>query len=526
MRSGGIFDYDAKRERLEEVERELENPDIWNDPERAQALGRERSMLDKTVNGIRDLKDGLGGAGELLELAEMEDDEETALAVVADVDRFEKGVDQLEFQRMFSGKMDSAPTPSSTSRPAPAAPRRRTGPRCCCACTCAGPSARLQDRADGSLGGDVAGIKSATFKVEGDTPSAGCAPRSACTGWCASRRSTPTTAATPRSPRCSSRPKSTTTSRSTSTRPTCAPTSTALRRRWPARQQDRVGGAHHPHPDQHVVACQNERSQHKNRDQAMKMLKAKLYELEMQKRNAEKDALEATKSDIGWGSQIRLRARPVADQGPAHRRRAPRHPAVLDGDLDEFVEASLKSGLEAGRETQRTQSWSMRKPEPRMPAFLFDPSASKGCDWQHPLDPIRRTAGVHDHPGPQTDENHLIAERRAKLRALRAQGIAFPNDFRATRSPATCRPTTPTWSWTGEALEATGRRVRVAGRMHGQAHHGQGQLRHRCRTERPHPVVPASTALGETYDAFKGWDIGDIVAAEGADAHQAPASCR
>ena len=63
MRSGGIFDYDAKRERLEEVERELENPDIWNDPERAQALGRERSMLDKTVNGIRDLKDGLGGAG-------------------------------------------------------------------------------------------------------------------------------------------------------------------------------------------------------------------------------------------------------------------------------------------------------------------------------------------------------------------------------------------------------------------------------------------------------------------------------
>ena len=81
MRSGGFFDYDAKRERLEEVERELEHPDVWNNPERAQALGRERSMLDKTVNGIRDLKDGLSGALELLELAEMEDDEETALAV-------------------------------------------------------------------------------------------------------------------------------------------------------------------------------------------------------------------------------------------------------------------------------------------------------------------------------------------------------------------------------------------------------------------------------------------------------------
>jgi peptide chain release factor 2 len=168
MRSGGIFDYDAKRERLEEVERELENPDIWNDPERAQALGRERSMLDKTVNGIRDLKDGLGGAGELLELAEMEDDEDTALAVVADVDRFEKGVDQLEFQRMFSGKMDSANAFVDIQAGA--------------------GGTEAQDWAEILLrmylrwaenrgwktelmevsGGDVAGIKSATFRVEGE----------------------------------------------------------------------------------------------------------------------------------------------------------------------------------------------------------------------------------------------------------------------------------------------------------------------------------------------------------------------
>ena len=107
MRSGGIFDYDTKRERLEEVERELEHPDVWNDPARAQALGRERSLLDKTVNGIRNLTDGLVGAGELLELAEMEDDEDTAQAVVADVDQYEKGVEAIEFQRMFSGQMDS-----------------------------------------------------------------------------------------------------------------------------------------------------------------------------------------------------------------------------------------------------------------------------------------------------------------------------------------------------------------------------------------------------------------------------------
>src|SRR3546814_2917932 len=74
MRLWGFFDYDTKRERLEEVERELENPDVWNDPDRAQALGRERSLLDKTVNGIRELTEGLAGAGELLDLAEAEDD--------------------------------------------------------------------------------------------------------------------------------------------------------------------------------------------------------------------------------------------------------------------------------------------------------------------------------------------------------------------------------------------------------------------------------------------------------------------
>src|SRR3546814_16318181 len=89
----------TKRERLEEVERELENPDVWNDPERAQTLGRERSLLDKTVNGIRELTEGLGGAGELLYLAEAEDDEDPANAVVEDVARFASRVDKLKFQR-------------------------------------------------------------------------------------------------------------------------------------------------------------------------------------------------------------------------------------------------------------------------------------------------------------------------------------------------------------------------------------------------------------------------------------------
>jgi peptide chain release factor 2 len=98
-----------------------------------------------------------------------------------------------------------------------------------------------------------------------------------------------------------------------------------------------------------VVACQNERSQHANRDKAMKMLKAKLYELEMQKRNAEKEKLEASKSDIGWGSQIRsyvLDQSRIKDLRTGVERTDTQR--VLDGDLDEFVEASLKSGLDVG----------------------------------------------------------------------------------------------------------------------------------------------------------------------------------
>jgi len=99
-------------------------------------------------------------------------------------------------------------------------------------------------------------------------------------------------------------------------------------------------------PTNTVTQCQNDRSQHKNKDQAMKQLKAKLYELEMMKQNAEKQALEETKSDIGWGSQIRsyvLDDARIKDLRTGVETRNTQ--AVLDGDLDKFIEASLKSGL-------------------------------------------------------------------------------------------------------------------------------------------------------------------------------------
>ncbi|MDH7451733.1 peptide chain release factor 2 [Luteimonas composti] len=346
----GFLDYDAKRERLEEVERELENPDVWNDPDRAQALGRERSLLDKTVNGIRNLAEGLVGAGELLELAEMEDDEDTALAVVADVDGYQKGVEQLEFQRMFSGKMDSANAfvdiqagAGGTEAQDWAEMLLRMYLRWC---ESRGWKTELME----ASGGDVAGIKSATLRVEGDFAY----------GWLKTEtgvhrlvRKSPFDSDNRRHTSFTSVFVSPEVDDNIDIEINPADLKTDVYR------SSGAGGQHvnktesavritHV-PTGIVVACQTGRSQHQNRDNAMKMLAAKLYELEIQKRNAERDAVEATKSDIGWGSQIRnyvLDQSRIKDLRTGIERSDTQK--VLDGDLDEFVEASLKSGLEAG----------------------------------------------------------------------------------------------------------------------------------------------------------------------------------
>ncbi|TKR33250.1 peptide chain release factor 2 [Luteimonas gilva] len=346
----GYLDYDAKRERLEEVNRELENPDVWNQPERAQALGRERSLLDKTVNGIRELSEGLAGAGELLDLAESESDEETAKAVVDDVERYGGRVDKLEFQRMFSGEMDSANAfvdiqagAGGTEAQDWAEMLLRMYLRWA---ESRGWKAELMEVS----GGDVAGIKSATFRVEGDYAY----------GWLKTEigvhrlvRKSPFDSDNRRHTSFTSVFVSPEVDDKIDIEINPADLKTDVYR------SSGAGGQHvnktesavritHV-PSGIVVACQTERSQHANRDRAMKMLAAKLYEMEIQKRNAEKDALEATKSDIGWGSQIRnyvLDQSRIKDLRTGVERTDTQK--VLDGDLDEFVEASLKSGLEAG----------------------------------------------------------------------------------------------------------------------------------------------------------------------------------
>ena len=349
-RLGGIFDYDAKHERLEEVSRELESPTVWDDPPRAQELGRERARLDTIVSGIDRITAGLGDAGELLEMAADDGDDATVQSVQSDVAKLDAEVSKLEFQRMFSGKMDSANAfvdiqagAGGTEAQDWAEILLRMYLRWC---ESRGWKSELMEVS----AGDVAGIKSATFRVEGDYAY----------GWLKTEigvhrlvRKSPFDSDNRRHTSFTSVFVSPEVDDDIDIEINPADLKTDVYR------SSGAGGQHvnktesavritHV-PSGVVVACQTERSQHANRDRAMKMLAAKLYELEMQKRNAEKDALEATKSDIGWGSQIRnyvLDQSRIKDLRTGIERTDTQK--VLDGDLDEFVEASLKAGLDAG----------------------------------------------------------------------------------------------------------------------------------------------------------------------------------
>jgi peptide chain release factor 2 len=345
--SGGIFDYDHKRDRLTEVERELEDPAVWNDPERAQNLGRERAQLAQIVETLDEMSGGLADASELLEMAAEENDESAVADIVTELARLQGSLEKLEFRRMFSGEMD---------------------PNNCYLDIQAGSGGtEAQDWANMLLRmylrwadkrgfeteivelseGEVAGIKSATVHVKGEYAF----------GWL--RTEIGVHRLVRKSPYDSGNRRHTSFSAvfaSPEIDDNIEIDINPADLRVDTYRSSGAGGQHvnttdsairitHV-PTNTVVSCQNQRSQHANRDTAMKMLRAKLYELEMQKRNAAAQALEDTKSDIGWGHQIRSY---VLDQSRIKDLRTGIERSdcdkVLDGDLDEYIEASLKQGL-------------------------------------------------------------------------------------------------------------------------------------------------------------------------------------
>ncbi|SNC58638.1 peptide chain release factor 2 [Sodalis endosymbiont of Henestaris halophilus] len=342
-----VFDYNLKKERLEAVNFELEQPNVWKDPERAQELGKERAVLEAFVETIDKLTQGAQDVSSLFSLSVEEDDEDIFLETQSELDSLEGKLCQLEFRRMFSGEYDSADCYLDI----------QAGSGGTEAQDWASIMLRMYLRWAESRGfkteiieeseGEVIGIKSVTIKVIGDYAY----------GWL--RTETGVHRLVRKSPFDSGGRRH---------------TSFSSAFVYPEVNDDidieinpsdlridvyRASGAGGQHvnrtesavritylPTNIVTQCQNDRSQHKNKEQAMKQLKAKLYEFEFQKKKAEKQALEDTKSAIGWGSQIRsyvLDDSRIKDLRTGVETRNTQ--SVLDGNLNKFIEASLKAGL-------------------------------------------------------------------------------------------------------------------------------------------------------------------------------------
>jgi peptide chain release factor 2 len=346
-RYGGIFEYDRKRERLEEVGRELEDPAVWSKPERAQELGRERARLTADLDEIDRNDKALSDALELLELAEGEQDEAAARDIERDAERLAAAVRRLELKRMFRDKMDSHNAfldiqagAGGTEAQDWAQMLLRMYLRWAAA---RGFASEVID----SNPGEVAGIKSATVEVKGEYAY----------GWL--RTETGVHRLVRKSPFDSGNRRHTSFASvfvSPEIDDDIAIEVNPADLKVDVYRSSGAGGQHVNKtesavrithlPSGIVVACQNERSQHKNRSTAMKMLQAKLYELEVNKRNAAARVLEDSKSDVSWGNQIRSY---VLDQSRIKDLRTGvevgNTAAVLDGDLDPFMEASLKAGV-------------------------------------------------------------------------------------------------------------------------------------------------------------------------------------
>ena len=332
---------------MNEVNAALENPSVWNEPKRAQELGREKKSLEDVVGTIDHLKSNLGDNTELYEMSKADEAFDDLAAIEADAAELRKTVEQLEFRRMFSNPAD--PLNCFVDIQAGAGGTE--------ACDWAGMllrqylkyaerkgfTATLEDETPG----DVAGIKSATIKIEGDY------------AFGHLRTETGVHRLVRKSPFDSSGGRHTSfaslfvypevdDSIEIDINPADVRTDTF--------RASGAGGQHINKTDSAVrlthiptgivVQCQDGRSQHSNRDVAWKRLRSRLYDHEMRKRMEEQQKLEDTKTDVGWGHQIRSY---VLDNSRIKDLRTnveiSATQKVLDGDLDAFIEASLKAGL-------------------------------------------------------------------------------------------------------------------------------------------------------------------------------------
>jgi peptide chain release factor 2 len=344
---GGIFDFDNKQTRLNELNRMTEDPAIWDDNKRAQELGREKKMLESIVINLETVGRQLHDAGDLFQMAKEENDDATLQSVARDIAQVEKTVADMEFHRMFSNPMDANDCfvdiqagSGGTEAQDWAAMLERMYLRYC-------------ERRDYTVevmeesAGEVAGIKSASLKISGEY------------AYGYLRTETGVHRLVRKSPFDSGNRRHTSFA-SVFVYPEVDETIeidiNPADLRVDTFRASGAGGQHinktdsairiTHNPTGIVVQCQSGRSQHRNRADAMAMLKSRLYEAELRKRHDEKQAIEDNKTDIGWGHQIRSY---VLDQSRIKDLRtgveSGNTQAILDGGLDDFIEASLKQGI-------------------------------------------------------------------------------------------------------------------------------------------------------------------------------------
>ncbi len=329
---------------MTEVNAALEDPTLWNDAKRAQELGREKKALDGTVGSLNRIGQGLTDAAELFALGRDDDDEATVKAVADDVAGIDAAVADLEFRRMFDNPadpnncfVDIQAGAGGTEAQDWASMLLRQYLRYC-------ERKGFKPEILEESAGEVAGLKSASIKVTGDY------------AYGMLRTETGVHRLVRKSPFDSAGGRHTSFASvfvypevDDSIEVDINPADLRI-------DTFRASGAGGQHinktdsavrithvPTNIVVQCQSDRSQHRNRAEAMAQLKSRLYELEIRKRQAEQDNLEASKTDVGWGHQIRSY---VLDQSRIKDLRTnvevSNTKSVLDGDLDEFIAASLK----------------------------------------------------------------------------------------------------------------------------------------------------------------------------------------
>ena len=341
------LELEEKKDRLEEVHRELENSEIWTNPDKAQSLGKEKVQLENICNAFTHASSVLHDAKELLEMAEGENDEEAVNGIVNDLNDIEASIASFEFKRMFSGEMDQNSAYLDIQSGSGGTEAQDWAEMLLRMYLRWGDKHKYKVKLMEVSAGDVAGIKSATIHFEGEYAF----------GWLRSEigihrlvRKSPYNASGKRHTSFSS------VFVSPEVDDDIEIDINPADLRIDTYRASGAGGQHVNKtesavrithlPTSTVVQCQDGRSQHANKDQAMKQLKSKLFELEMQKRNSEKQDLEDLKSDIGWGHQIRSY---VLDQSRIKDLRTGVESSntqdVLDGNLDQFIEASLKAGL-------------------------------------------------------------------------------------------------------------------------------------------------------------------------------------